>query len=43
MELLPPPTGREAIPVYAIGDVATIKLPNGKALPKSGVFATARR
>lgn len=25
--------------VYAIGDVATIKLPNGKALPKAGVFA----
>ena len=27
--------------VYAIGDVATIKLPNGKALPKAGVFAHA--
>ncbi|MGN6169785.1 MAG: FAD-dependent oxidoreductase [Solirubrobacteraceae bacterium] len=25
--------------VFAIGDVATIKLPNGKALPKAGVFA----
>jgi sulfide:quinone oxidoreductase len=25
--------------VYAIGDVATIKLPNGKALPKAGVLA----
>jgi sulfide:quinone oxidoreductase len=25
--------------VYAIGDVATVKLPNGKALPKAGVFA----
>ena len=28
--------------VYAIGDVATIKLPNGKALPKAGVFAHAQ-
>ena len=27
--------------VYAIGDVAAIKLPNGKALPKAGVFAHA--
>ena len=27
--------------VYAIGDVATIKLPNGKSLPKAGVFAHA--
>lgn len=27
--------------VYAIGDVATIKLRNGKALPKAGVFAHA--
>ena len=27
--------------VYAIGDIATIKLPNGKALPKAGVFAHA--
>jgi sulfide:quinone oxidoreductase len=27
--------------VYAIGDAATIKLPNGKALPKAGVFAHA--
>jgi sulfide:quinone oxidoreductase len=27
--------------VYAIGDVTTIKLPNGKALPKAGVFAHA--
>jgi len=27
--------------VFAIGDVATIKLPNGKALPKAGVFAHA--
>jgi sulfide:quinone oxidoreductase len=27
--------------VYAIGDVATIKLPNGKALPKAGAFAHA--
>jgi sulfide:quinone oxidoreductase len=27
--------------VYAVGDVATIKLPNGKALPKAGVFAHA--
>jgi sulfide:quinone oxidoreductase len=25
--------------VFAIGDVATIRLPNGKALPKAGVFA----
>jgi sulfide:quinone oxidoreductase len=25
--------------VYAVGDVANIKLPNGKALPKAGVFA----
>jgi sulfide:quinone oxidoreductase len=25
--------------VFAIGDVATIKLPNGKVLPKAGVFA----
>jgi sulfide:quinone oxidoreductase len=25
--------------VFAIGDVTTIKLPNGKALPKAGVFA----
>lgn len=25
--------------VYAIGDVAAVKLPNGKMLPKSGVFA----
>lgn len=28
--------------VYAIGDVATIKLPNGKALSKAGVFAHAQ-
>lgn len=28
--------------VYAIGDVATVKLPNGKALPKAGVFAHAQ-
>jgi len=27
--------------VYAIGDVATIRLPNGMALPKAGVFAHA--
>ena len=27
--------------VYAIGDVATIKLPSGKSLPKAGVFAHA--
>ena len=27
--------------VYAIGDVTTIKLPDGKALPKAGVFAHA--
>ena len=27
--------------VFAIGDVVTIKLPNGKALPKAGVFAHA--
>jgi sulfide:quinone oxidoreductase len=27
--------------VFSIGDVATIKLPNGKALPKAGVFAHA--
>jgi sulfide:quinone oxidoreductase len=27
--------------VYAIGDVATVRLPNGKALPKAGVFAHA--
>ena len=27
--------------VFAIGDVATVKLPNGKALPKAGVFAHA--
>jgi sulfide:quinone oxidoreductase len=27
--------------VYAIGDVATIRLPGGKALPKAGVFAHA--
>ena len=27
--------------VFAIGDVATIRLPNGKALPKAGVFAHA--
>ena len=27
--------------VYAIGDVTTVKLPNGKALPKAGVFAHA--
>ncbi len=27
--------------VYAIGDVATVKLSNGKALPKAGVFAHA--
>jgi sulfide:quinone oxidoreductase len=27
--------------VYAIGDIATVKLPNGKALPKAGVFAHA--
>ena len=27
--------------VYAICDIATIKLPNGKALPKAGVFAHA--
>jgi len=25
--------------VFAVGDVATIKLPNGKVLPKAGVFA----
>ena len=25
--------------MFALGDVATIKLPNGKALPKAGVFA----
>ena len=25
--------------VFAIGDVATVKLPDGKALPKAGVFA----
>jgi sulfide:quinone oxidoreductase len=25
--------------VFAIGDAATVKLPNGKALPKAGVFA----
>jgi sulfide:quinone oxidoreductase len=25
--------------VYAIGDVATVRLPSGKALPKAGVFA----
>jgi sulfide:quinone oxidoreductase len=25
--------------VFAIGDVTTVKLPNGKALPKAGVFA----
>lgn len=25
--------------VFAIGDVATVRLPNGKALPKAGVFA----
>ena len=28
--------------VFAIGDVTTIKLPNGKALPKAGVFAHAQ-
>lgn len=28
--------------VFAIGDVATVKLPNGKALPKAGVFAHAQ-
>jgi sulfide:quinone oxidoreductase len=28
--------------VYAVGDVATIKLPSGKALPKAGVFAHAQ-
>lgn len=28
--------------VYAIGDVANVKLPNGKALPKAGVFAHAQ-
>jgi sulfide:quinone oxidoreductase len=27
--------------VFAIGDVATVRLPNGKALPKAGVFAHA--
>jgi len=27
--------------VYAIGDAATVKLPNDKALPKAGVFAHA--
>ena len=27
--------------VYAIGDVATVRLPNDKALPKAGVFAHA--
>ena len=27
--------------VYAIEDVTTIRLPNGKALPKAGVFAHA--
>ncbi len=27
--------------IYAIGDVASITLPNGKALPKAGVFAHA--
>jgi sulfide:quinone oxidoreductase len=27
--------------VFAIGDVATLKMPNGKALPKAGVFAHA--
>lgn len=27
--------------VFAIGDVATVKLPNGKALPKAGTFAHA--
>jgi sulfide:quinone oxidoreductase len=27
--------------VYAIGDVTTVKLPGGKALPKAGVFAHA--
>jgi sulfide:quinone oxidoreductase len=27
--------------VFAIGDVVTIKMPNGKALPKAGVFAHA--
>lgn len=27
--------------VFAIGDVATVKLPGGKALPKAGVFAHA--
>lgn len=28
--------------VFAIGDVTTIKLPNGKALPKAGIFAHAQ-
>lgn len=28
--------------VFAIGDVTTIKLPNGKPLPKAGVFAHAQ-
>ena len=32
-------TGHEN--VYAIGDVANIRLPNGKGLPKAGVFAHA--
>lgn len=27
--------------VFVIGDVATVRLPNGKALPKAGVFAHA--
>jgi sulfide:quinone oxidoreductase len=27
--------------VFAIGDVASVRLPNGKALPKAGVFAHA--
>ncbi len=36
---LPLETGYEG--VFAIGDVATIALPNGKSLPKAGVFAHA--
>lgn len=37
-----PRTLETAFPgVYAVGDVATVKLPNGKALPKAGVFAHA--
>lgn len=38
-----PHTMETEIPgVYAIGDVANVKLPNGKALPKAGVFAHAQ-